>query len=406
MNKIIAIVLLAFTAATAHAQLQLMTPEKLANCRASLPKIESEEWAALTADPTTLFYSDVEIPAAYQHADSGLVVVGRGIGVSRQTTLHSPKYNISGDPTDNHLPHGLGGNGNVDFPWRVPGGLDAAEADTTSFKLLWLPKQDDGRPWPVVVYNDVLYGSGDGPHSGYRWIFPRNAILGEALAIRDSRGSLHVFELRTRIRQEGYWDVDILRPFPSRDSFVKRLQEVDPQSATKMTKQPALTVGRLVDRHRRRAFASAALSETLPPLPESTVIELLDETPFKSALGDPWATHGGGIAFAPQSAQRFSIVPAGYTGTFLGGTHAHCAKCHEHTLKHVDQFDEPRGWYGYIRGSDGIFTFHPFDPRTISYNGGTIQTQYRRSLFDAGIVAAYDPNKHPNSRYSTLKETP
>jgi hypothetical protein len=81
-----------------------------------------------------------------------------------------------------------------------------------------------------------------------------------------------------------------------------------------------------------------------------------------------------------------------------------CAKCHESTLKHVDEFDTPRQWYGRVRGSDRIFTFHPIEPASISTNGAPRQVRLRQAFVDSGLVAWYDRSKHPSDVYQVLRD--
>jgi hypothetical protein len=77
--------------------------------------------------------------------------------------------------------------------------------------------------------------------------------------------------------------------------------------------------------------------------------------------------------------------------------------CHDDTLKPARSFDAPRGWYGRVRGSDGIFSFHPIEPSSISRNGSPVQVRIRQSLVRAGMVERYDRAKHPADRYSAIK---
>lgn len=397
-------------AAAASAQ-QLCPPEKLEALRASLPHVEDEHWQRILQDPTTLLYTDAEIPPAYQHADAGLLVTRsgrRGIGSGRTTSFHSPSYNISGDAREAAKGNGRGGNGNIEFPWRTPGGTDQSEGLTRTFKLLWLPKQESGKPWPVVWHHQKLTGSNMGSHVGYAWTFPAGAVLGEVLALRDARGSLHTFELRLRTREEDHWDVEILRPFPEAQDLADRLAEYDlPQLADRFREDVTLKKLSLVDRLHptKRGFAAEAAVDELPALDEALAAQLLDNTPFKSASGKAWRKGANGVtAFAPTTNQAFSIVPRGYHGTFLGTDAESCAKCHESTLKHVDEFDRRRDWYGYIRGADGIFSFHPIEPASISYSGVPLPVRIRRSLVEAGVVAAFDAQAHPAERYQPLAE--
>jgi len=53
-----------------------------------------------------------------------------------------------------------------------------------------------------------------------------------------------------------------------------------------------------------------------------------------------------------------------------------------------------RDWYGRIRGSDGIFSFHPFAPESVSDNGIGRSVKMRSVLETSGVIAKYDPEKH------------
>lgn len=380
---------------------QVCTLEKLAALRASLPATEGDKWQAVFRSEKTQFYSDAEIPAAYQHADGGLINNGSFTPVNGRTmatTFHSPRYNISGDAREAAKGQGMGGNANIEFPWRTPGGTDFSEGASNTFKFMRLPDRGGG-VWPVVWYRMTMDDNRIGPHTVYAWVFPVGTVFGEVLALRDSKGAMHTYEVRLRIREATYWDIEILRPFP-READLAMLLVDKGQNFTAMRAAPVVSK-RLTDTlHRRVGFDVAAETVTLPKLGEDLAAELLDSTPFKSAVGAAWR---GDKAFAPTSSEPFSIVPANYHGTFLGTDTDSCKRCHEHTLKHVDHFDNQRNWYGRVRGSDQIFTWHPIDPGSVSYAGGAQQVQFRESFVRAGIIEAYDQSKHPADRYTVLK---
>jgi hypothetical protein len=286
----------------------------------------------------------------------------------------------------------MGGNGNIEHPWRTPGGTDFSEGQSSTFKFLRLPDREGGGVWPVVWYRPTFNDNRIGPHTVYAWAFPVGTVFGEVLGMRDSRGQMHTFEVRLRIRELGYWDVEVLRPFPTEKDLQERLG-TDRYSTTVSSKRLTDTL------HQRPAFDVAAGVAMLPPLGEALAAELLATTPFKSAVGARWK----GEAFAPTASEPFSIVPRDYLGTFMGTDTDSCKRCHEHTLKHVDQFDARRDWYGRIRGSDQIFTFHPIDPSSISYNGGARQVRFRQAFVEAGMLERFDPARHPSDRYAALK---
>jgi hypothetical protein len=102
------------------------------------------------------------------------------------------------------------------------------------------------------------------------------------------------------------------------------------------------------------------------------------------------------------SMQAFSLVCAGYEGTFLGTTRDSCSNCHRDTLKAARAFDRFRGWYGRVRGSDEILSWHPVSPASVSRNGFTFWPALRREFVEAGIVERYEPTRHPAGRYTIL----
>jgi len=85
-------------------------------------------------------------------------------------------------------------------------------------------------------------------------------------------------------------------------------------------------------------------------------------------------------------------------------------KCHTTTNKFVDNFGptidqdkQIRDWYGRVQGSDGIFSFHPFDPACISYNGFNGQMRLRPALLECGLVESYNSKKHSDEVYAKIK---
>ena len=79
-----------------------------------------------------------------------------------------------------------------------------------------------------------------------------------------------------------------------------------------------------------------------------------------------------------------------------------CMRCHETVNQPVANFQAGRDWYGRIRGSDGIFSFHPFDPGCISGNGYSQPVRMRDELVSAGVIEKYDAKKHDPLRYAQI----
>jgi hypothetical protein len=383
---------------------QIMPADKAAALRQSFPKTDIERWNKLFADPKTVLYTDAEILPAYQHANAGLLVISGGrqsIGTGRSTTFHWVGYNLSGDAQEDPKPDGLGGNANIEFPWRTPGGIAFNEAQIGKFRFFRLP-DSNGRVWPVVIFRSTRNDSKMGAHEVTDWMFPIGTVFGEVLALRDRESQLHTFEVRLRIREKDYWDVEILRPFPTERDLVAELEKRGQvELATKVMSAPVRTEAMTDRLHRRQAFASEKGRVALPSFDSQLAAALLDETPFKSAVGAQWK----GTAIAPTTEQAFSIVPQNYLGTHLGNDPTSCMECHRHVQRHVDSFDSVRQWYGRIRGADGIFTWHPIANRAVARSGGRIPVEIREDFIRAGWVAQFNPSVHTRERYHPLEKS-
>lgn len=358
-----------------------------------LPRLADQEADATIRAAHTHWYDDATIPPAYAHAGG----------------FHSPRYNISADPTDAPLRHGEGGNANVQFPWQFGGGLDHAKGVTTA-KAVTLPSRPCGGVWPVVAWSGKLPGHpGMGPESAIRWRFPRGASVWEVMA-HDVAGERVVFEIRRRVREVDYWQTHVYRPFPRCEDLAAELDRrgVEPTAAAELRRAPILQKADMTDRANRTrpAFKGVAYVAWLPRLPADLTLRLLRETPFRDATGHAWATVGELHCYAPTTETASQLVPPGYAGTLVGTDTDSCARCHDGVAKHARHFDAQRGWYGHVRGDDGIFSFHPIDPSRISYNGATIPPTLSRELVAAGVVAAYDPARHPQEIYRALSPTP
>ena len=381
-------------------QVQLCDHAKLEALRRCVPARTTTAWDSLFSQGT--YYSDDEIPPAYQHADAGLAVISEGgqrIGRGTGTTFHSPRYNISGDALERQKPHGFGGNGNIEFPWRTPGGVDAAEGRVESFKVWRLPMQADGKPWPVAVWRETAGGSKISQHVVWRWCFPVGTEFGEVLMLRDSTGLLHTFEVRVRRREEATWDIDVLRPFPTREALVARLRREGRDDLADQVSSASVVRATLKDSlHRRSGFDSENGMVTLPAFGERLASKLLDTTPFSSCANSEWVDG----AAAPTTNEPFSIVPQLYAGSFLGNDADSCRKCHESTLRHVDEFDDVRQWYGRVRGSDEILSWHPLAPTAISYNGGPINVAMRQAFVEHRMVAVLTERPRGHPKYNPI----
>ena len=371
---------------------RLVSAEKERQLRGKLPKVDSRQIQEVLDDPALILYTDAEMPKAYQDWGSGL------------PGIHSPSYNVSagrGEPF---------GNGNREFPWATPAGLHRA-TNVDSFRFLWLPRDDEGNLLPVVYTRKMLSGDSS---PGYAWWFPVGTVAGEALLMQSPDKQSYCVELRVRVREKGDWGVEVFRPFPTAASLAARVKELRPTWAeneklatlVQHLEEPAdLPKKTLADSQPNvRTFDQIMGIDSLPGTGDAKlVVELLTQTEFSSASGQAWRTGNNLVlTFAPTTAVGFHVVPANYDAGFIEVEKVSCARCHSTTNQHVNRFNSGRDWYGRIRGSDGIFSFHPFDPSCIAYNGFGRGVTLRKELVEAGLLAQYNRNQHPPTLYNRV----
>lgn len=400
-STLLALLVCSVPAQTANAQVQICSPQKLVELRASLPATEDPRWRELFSSADTLFYTDAEMPPAYQH---------RG-------AFHDARYNISGDfgprgdrPLGHFRPGGFGGgNANVAFPWRNDAGIPAsAEPFVDTFKLLRLPRQNE-RLLPIVWWQEMRSDDPvEGPQQVMQWAYPVGTTFGTALQLKDAAGIAHTFEVRIRVRYRDGHGVELLKPYRTAAELIGQLEQLGTDEAKQVAGQLRTTrevaLRKIVDGHlTRRAFAGEGTFETLPPMSAGLVKQLL-AVPFRESAGYVWRETASSApdVVAPTSNQRFSLVPGGYLASAIGADSESCTECHKTTLMAARHFDRGRGWYGRVRGSDGIFSFHPVEPHSVVGNGGHAVMRLRRSFVDAGMLERYDPAKHPAQIYTFL----
>lgn len=370
---------------------RLMSSEREALFRRAIPRVDNPQMASVLSDPELILYTQEEIPGAYQFWDGLLPGV------------HAVSYNISAEPKEPY------GNGNREFPWGAPAGTHRT-SNVTAFRFLRLPRDAEGRVLPVVWYRHQLSGDRS---AGYAWTFPVGTVFGEVLAMRGPDGHDYTFELRTRTREYGAWEVDVFRPFPTAESLSTRIKELraDWNKQPKLAKLVAhldspqkLPVKTLADRiPGRRVFVETTGVDRLPPIDDDRLVaELLSGATFHSAAGEVWSGTPGATTSAPTTSARFHIVPASYDAGFVSVDGKSCQRCHDSVNRSVDDFDSVRDWYGRIRGSDGIFSFHPFSLECISHHGSPVAVRMRKEFEQAGILAQYDPKRHPSDIYQQL----
>lgn len=358
-----------------------------------------------------IWYTDREMPPAYQ----------------LQNAFHSPFYNVSNQNERDLSGRLIGkdriGNGNRDFPWVTTAGTDAS-SDVEIFRFCKFPKDENGKFRPMVYFTGPnpgsnlrnpnnrqnVLGEGGGNASSQRWVYPVGMVFGELMCMQGPDDLLYPFELRLRFREREYWEVDVLRPFPSAPNLETKIKDLRTDwwqndnliKFVSALKNPKIEEDSIRDRNRDIvAFSSRFKKHVLPPISDNKLIaELLTTANWKSAHGVEWVP--GVTAPTAPKGSKFHIVPEEYSGHIVPVDSKSCANCHLHTGHNVRTFDQNRGWYGRVRGNDRIFTFHPIDPGSISYDGNNRPIVFRPDLVKAGLVESYDARKHSGSLYKIL----
>lgn len=249
-------------------------------------------------------------------------------------------YPVSVDP-ESHA--------NLDFPWEGTVGLNslvkAGELHTDTINFVSLPLQGDGRPYPIVVLHKIPVV----------WIFPVGTIVGEIIYTRHKQ-QWWPQELRARVKGElsVVWDPLIYRPLASRSDLETILGQ--------RIQNPAKKWFHFRNPEEDLVFEMEGLVERLPIMDPTTVERILS-LPFKEVTYERWSD----ISHAPASDQAFNIFPKDYSFGLIDPDPTNCASCHRQTQVSVAQLipREPTlarqgKKIGNIRGSDGIFSWHPF----------------------------------------------
>jgi len=294
-----------------------------------------------------IIYTEKEIPQAYQD------------WVGALPGIHSPSYNISADK-----PRERFGNPNVEFPWGSPAGTEmVAGKNINSFKFLLLPK--DKR---IEVKRKYLEGD---RIKSFVWTFPTDTVVGEVLQIYHKETS-YTFEVRTRRKgPNGDWKVAIYKPFGNLREFSQFCSQ---NGVSLEHEEKEISQSHLI-------FKGEAVATNLKSIPESLVKKALS-LDFVNVIGEEWHKE----SFAPTTDADFHIVPKNYSAATIALNSKSCVRCHESVLKHANEFDFRRDWYGRVRGSDGIFSFHPFEPSCISHRGIYQGAEIRKDFISNGIV--------------------
>lgn len=381
------------------------SPRKIQTCeekvQLNFPKISDDSSLAAAMLSRAVisnavhFYADQSQPKLWQQAtvDNRVATV-----LTEQRAVNSFMYQQMGYHSD----------GAREFPWKSPAGTDLSP-DIGSVKFMVA-----SRPGSLGVRDrrssPGYFGTSqnvNGPQLG--WTYAEGTIFGEVLTVKDPQdGTKLPFEIRLRMKQDGKWRMDVLRPFENFEELRSGVQQLCVNQATagcsaaiaqvsqapvaqQMNRSQFINQARFNTRRNplvlsktaNEAVAATALTQMIPELDPAIVSKLLKTTQFKSVFGRPWIKSAttGEQGWAPLSNQSFSIVPKDFFGAFVPMTQRGCTSCHSSAGRHVDNFDpdrtlmfapapndapRPRTWYNFIPGNDGILSFHPFSTQAIA----------------------------------------
>lgn len=240
-----------------------------------------------------------------------------------------------------------------EFPWVNTAGF---EGGTQKYVLL-----PDGQH---IEYTDT---TGRFPDHGdvervIEWRYPPGTVFAETLTTHG-----RVFEVRTRTKGDnGKWRSKVFRPYADAKDLQDKLHTLGTRDARKL----ALSIAdlprkemKITHPHDVKTFEFKGIREDLPDIPESLAETILG---WDFVANAEWKTD----CFAPSTrSDSLSIVAKDYAGFSVRPDSKGCMQCHDSTLSHAFTVERNRDWYGRVRGSDGIFSFHIFSNKAISPEG-------------------------------------
>lgn len=390
MKTFVAIAVLILTTLVQAAPPVMLVPaEEDSTYKQFLPRLEAADYDRILVSDDLIFYTEDVVPRVYQNSNHFL----------------SAYYNIAA------LPDPFG-NGNREFPWNVAMGTDNVEHSLV-VRFLQLPKKPDGTYWPIVHFNQDLPGDlrdyiTEFGRSSWQWVYPKGTVFGELLAFQHDDYT-YPYELRLRIKGDGAWNVEVFRPCPTAADLVREIQTRRPNWADvpelralveHLSRDQVFPQEQFQDRA-GTAFRAAVAVDNLPPLGDDQLAkEILLQTAWPSALGQAWREGPQGQqVFAPTTdSDEMHIVPRHYSAHMLLADSQSCARCHEHTNLIVAHFEPDREWYGRIRGSDGILSFHPLEPAASNVST-FVAPRIRQIFLEKNLVERYSQTRHPADRY-------
>lgn len=341
-----------------------------------------------------ILYNHKVMPPAYQHE------------TDKYSGFRSTSYNVAPgrDPF---------GHANGEHPWNTGLGLDDC-VDARVIEFISIPPDAKPATWRWVTkpgMNEHLGSfaaqTSNPPGHVREVIYAPQTHTSEVVAVQDKETNKLLPQLvRSRFKQDdGTWAVSIEAPFATAAEFITFVNKygsaadkavVNNHYATKARMAPVRHVhipllrGRLPGSTRGEHTVYQYVEDDIPELSPELVRKILAKPFVRIEPGKPWleTTDGKIVTYAPTTQASFSFVPKNYKGGFIPPTKADCMACHSQTLKAVTEIDTTRDWYGRVRGSDTVFSFHFEDPGSISYNGIDQASALRKEFVESGLIEA------------------
>jgi hypothetical protein len=324
----------------------LTYPLDLAKLGIVLPRIIGDTYIDRKLhDLRTVFY---RLPQVYQQWVPATRVEQKDLATGAVTYTERPAaWGIYSTDVNPQL------NANGDFPWESTFGLNIAHRngklgeiyDVINFFAL--PEGVDGKLVPIAVLAD---------ERPIKWLPPAGTVFGEILLVH-YQNKIYIQEIRTRRLNDDYttWQVRVYRPVQNRAEFT---------ALTGIAYEPQKRFMHFRNPEEDKVFEVSGTVERLPNVAAEQTIRMLSR-PFQDVTDSGWS---------PAADQDFAILPKDYSLGVLGQPDSKvCASCHNQTGIGVNGLT-PREKLiqskplenGNIRGSGGIFTWHPFASESVS----------------------------------------
>jgi hypothetical protein len=333
-----------------------------------LPPIESEELRTIFDDPWTLWFDDETFPQLMlKDTNSGRATVHHAKTVFNRIDRSS--------------------NPNREFPWANGGGM--SQVDKREIDLIKFYWQPDHLPVLCFESQRVRYNYrkiGNQPWEaiprevqGFDGIFPLDSVVGEIISLyRNNR--TRPFEVRTLVKEgDGHWQPYVYRQFETDNDLATLVFDLGyVQLANTIGNLPIQEHHVVDDSHPYPVVSFEFQEVVLPRLPDD-VVEAVLSSPLK-VVSYPLRI----------TAEHTQIIPRGWRASAIGINREDCSKCHQHAFgQHVSKFEtvnDRRDWYGFVRGTDGIFSFPYLDHSSAVGVGGYAPPRFNAKLIASGHV--------------------